>query len=163
MRVNHRKIEIVLGSESDLNQTLGGLEVLKNSGVPYRVHIISCHRNPEDLRLYARDEVTEEMILIAAGSKAFALPGVLQSWLQYFGKKLVCIGVALEGKTPKASVAARLSIEELPGNPVLLQNGNAYFGFEGFAAACRDALTKDFAIPLCSQPKPARLSVITKL
>jgi len=160
MTGNNREIEIVLGSQSDMDQIQGGLEELGKRGVRFRVHIISCHRNPEDLRLYARDRVTEDMIVIAAAPTQAALPGVLQSWLRYFGKELVwVIGVALKGKTPRANTAATLAIDELPDNPVLLQNGTAYFGPEGFAAACRDAATKEFAMKVIPD-KPARLDFI---
>jgi len=141
-------IEIVVGSESDMPQIEGGLDALALYGAIYHLHIVSCHRNPDALRRYVNDMVPDGKVVIAAASKAAALPGVLQAWLWNFEKDVPVLGVALRGKTEKASQAARLSIEELPGNPVVLADGEtAYFGAEGFVAACKAAMTVEFLIP----------------
>jgi len=148
-------VEIVLGSESDVPQIESGLKTLELYGASYRVHVISCHRNPEDLRQYAESISADGRVVIAAAGKAAALPGVLQSWLRYFGKEIPVIGVALKGTTAESDMAAKLSIEELPGNPVFLsQKQDAYFGPEGFAEACKLAMTSEFFIPEVKQRKP---------
>ena len=56
--------------------------------------------------------------------------------------------VALDGKSRDENLAATLSIEQLPGNPVILdEQGWAYCGSAGFLAACVSAATKDFFVP----------------
>ncbi len=152
-------IEIVLGSESDLPQVQGGLDELRNAKVSFRLHIISCHRNPGVLRRYAEESVPRNATVIAAAGKAAALPGVLQAWLREYGKgEVPVLGVGLVGKTDQENAASILSIEELPGNPVVLEGaGKAYFGGKGFLQACTDAVTKEFFLPP-SAPKDAKLS-----
>lgn len=149
-------VEVVLGSESDLPQAERGLEVLRRSGVRFRVHVVSCHRNPDALRQYAASMVPMNATIIAGAGKAAALPGVLQSWLRFYEKgHTPVVGVALQGKTDRETTAARLSIEELPGNPVVLMKyGQVYTGIGGFAAACEDACTKEFFIPTAASKEP---------
>ncbi len=139
------RIEIVLGSESDLPQTVEGRQFIHDAkGVESHLHIISCHRNPEALRNYAQS-LPDNCVIVAAAEKATALPGMLKAWLNHFGKSNIpVIGVALKGNTPEADTAARLSIEELPGTPIVLNYGRAYFGREGFTIACLHAVESEF-------------------
>jgi phosphoribosylaminoimidazole-succinocarboxamide synthase len=154
-------IEIVIGSESDLPQIEQGLDVLRKKGVRFMVHVVSCHRNPEALRQYAETMVPENATVIAAAGKAAALPGVLQAWLRHYGKGYIpVLGVALNGNRDGDLAAARLSIERLPGTPVILRaEGEAYATSEGFAAACADASEKEFFVPE-SSPKEAKLNFV---
>ena len=89
--------------------------------------------------------------------EAAALPGIIKSWLCYFGKSHIpVIGVAFKGKDWKADMAARLSIENLPGQPVEMdENGNAYFGPEGFEKACISAVNDEF-LPKAIEVKPVK-------
>ena len=117
-------VEVLLGSESDLPQVESGFAELRKCHVPFRVHIVSCHRNPEVLRRYAEDLSPNTGLVIAAAGKAAALPGMLNSWLRHFGKWYIpVVGVALQGNTQNANNAALLSISELPGNPCLGSRG----------------------------------------
>jgi phosphoribosylaminoimidazole-succinocarboxamide synthase len=149
-------VEIVLGSESDLPQIEGGFGVLRRNNVHFRVHVISCHRNPDTLRQYAALMVPPDATVIAAAGKAAALPGMLQAWLQYYGHgHIPVIGVALNGNEDSDLTAARLSIERLPGTPVILEaKDKAYAGREGFALACRNACVMEFFVPRRSPKEP---------
>jgi len=155
-------VEVVIGSESDLDQIQSGLDELRQKGISFRVHVISCHRNPEELRQYARTVPLGTNVIIAGAGMAAALSGVLSSWLREFRKDFIpVIGVAFKGKDFTADDAARLSIEQLPGKSVMLdQEGKAYFGPEGFVAACRDAASREFLSPPL-QTKEAKLNLIT--
>ena len=143
-------VHVVLGSESDRDQAQNGLNWLGIDTPPEvtaELDIISCHRNPEELRRFA-ETVREDSVIIAGAGKAAALPGVLQSWLKYFGKgHIPVLGVAFDGGTDEANRAARLSIEQLPGTPVILSSGGtAYFGSEGFLNACGAAIVNEFFV-----------------
>ncbi len=139
------RIEIVLGSRSDLDQTEEGRLLLSlQSKVNAHLHVISCHRNPETLRNFVAG-LGRNCVVIAAAGKAAALPGIIRSWLEYFGKgDIPVLGVALEGNSDASDYAARLSIEELPSRSVILDGDQAYFGGKGFLKACMDAVKNEF-------------------
>lgn len=141
------RVEIVLGSDSDMAQTRSGRQFVHHAkGVESHMHIISCHRNPETLRNFAQS-LPDNCIVVAAAGKAAALPGVLQAWLNYFGKSNIpVLGVGLEGDTKDANEAARLSIEQLPGEPVIMPSRHAYFGRAGFLMACKHAVESEFLV-----------------
>ncbi|MFA6099837.1 MAG: AIR carboxylase family protein [Patescibacteria group bacterium] len=146
------KIEVVIGSKSDFGQMEDGLALLKRARdadeAEVHCHVISCHRNLKKLMQYAHD-LPNDVIVIAGAGMAAALPGVLKTMLNEEGKSHIpVIGVAFKGKTKKDNLAARLSIECLPGQPVHLKpNGKAHYGPKGFADACRSALYDEF-IPM---------------
>jgi phosphoribosylaminoimidazole carboxylase PurE protein len=154
-------VEVVVGSTSDLEQIEKGLDELRVKKIPFRVHVISCHRNPDELRKYARYIIRNDATVIAAAGKAAALPGVLSAWLRFYGKAHIpVIGVALKGKNYAENEAAALSIEQLPGNPVILgDDKRAFFGSDGFHAACVSAATKDFFVP-SSTSKEAQFDIM---
>lgn len=152
-------VEIVIGSESDRPQLEAGLAFLSSVGesrARHRSLVISCHRNPYDARGFA--EICKADIVIAGAGEAAALPGILKSWLCYFGKAHIpVIGVAFKGKNEKADMAARLSIENLPSQPVEMdEKGNAYFGPEGFEKACVSAVNDEF-LPKSMESKPVKI------
>lgn len=149
VRLSPVRLDLVLGSRSDLaqaNAALERLDALKKEGIVMpRVHIISCHRHPEGLRRYA-EELKDVDVIIAGAGKAAALPGVLKSWLRFYTKNSIpVIGVAFTGNTSASTLAAKLSIEELPEQPVLLYyEDDAYVGASGCLAACERAVMGEF-------------------
>jgi phosphoribosylaminoimidazole-succinocarboxamide synthase len=158
-----RNIQVLVGSESDLTQIQGGLDWLANH-TRYSASVISCHRNLEELRAFAKDLGSEgdgtDYVIIAGAGLAAALPGIIKSELCRVGRSdIPVIGVAFKGKTEREDLAAILSIECLPGQPVELdRNGNVYFGHEGFLEACKAAIGHEF-MPKSMEPKPARLNI----
>ena len=162
-----RRVEVVLGSRSDLAQAHNGLQHLQQmvGDENLQVHIISCHRNPDALRQYALrvggvgHRLKIDAIIAGAGMAA-QLPGTLKAWLDLYGKSAIpVLGVGFKGKTLEADFAARLSIEQLPGCPVYGQSdGQAYFGEAGFLAACEAALTHEF-LTRQNTPKPHELNI----
>jgi hypothetical protein len=53
-----------------------------------------------------------------------------------------------------------LSIEELPGQPVMLDpEGHAYFGAEGFLEACKAAVYDEFLRNKCNSSKEPKLGM----
>lgn len=153
------KVEIVVGSESDLPQLEAGYRFLYSIGesrAKYRVSVISCHRNPQALLDFVQG--TEADLIIAGAGEAAALPGIIKSQVCVRSRgNIPVIGVALKGKNEKADMAARLSIENLPGQPVEMdEKGNAYFGPEGFEKACHSAVNDEF-LPKKMEAKPVKI------
>ncbi len=159
------KIEVVVGSKSDFSQMEAGLEVLKRAqmeGVAeVHRHVISCHRNPADLARYVSHNLPDDAVVVAGAGMAAALPGMLKALLILEGKtKIPVIGVAFAGETEEDNLAARLSIERLPGQPVLLApDGKAYFGPLGFENACLAALCHEFLPTEPPANKPALFDI----
>lgn len=138
--VQGKKILVICGSESDLDSVK---KVYDQTAISERIttHVISCHRNPDALRrLVTSGEIDKFDVVICAGGKAFALPGVLDA-LVYADMKIIPIaGVALGEPGSKSLLAAQLSIEEIPGQPVIINEitGQAYSGEQGL----RDLLNR---------------------
>ena len=154
-------IDVVIGSESDLPQVqdvLAEVEEWPGAGT-VRLHVCSCHRNPEMLRMYLK-ELTDVDVVVAAAGKAAALPGVVKGWLGHFGKdQIPVIGVGLEGQSCDDNDAAELSITQLPGSPVeLARDGRAYFGTHGLMAALQAAVSDEF-LPKTIHPKQAKFNL----
>jgi phosphoribosylaminoimidazole-succinocarboxamide synthase len=159
VRARRPKIEILLGSESDLPQIEDGLSYLRNNA-DFRVHVISCHRNPDLLRQFAENRQDGADLVIAGAGKSAQLPGVLKSWLCYYKRpEIPVVGVAFESKSEQADRAAIDAIEELPSQPVELDPaGHAYFGSKGFYDACVAAVEHEF-LPKAFEPKPAKFNI----
>jgi len=152
------KISIVVGSESDLPQIMAGVNWLKSEGIDYDINVISCHRNPVELLNYISRFKAD--IIIAGAGEAAALPGIIKSHLSCMGfDNIPVIGVAFKGKNSKADIAAKLSIENLPGQPVELSwYDEAYFGPDGFEGACIAACQYEF-LPKKIEAKPAKFNI----
>lgn len=138
-----RKIAVVFGSESDIPRVRHAI-----NGTPVAAHVVSCHRNPIELQIFALNGCRGADVVIAAGGKAFALPGVLDAFLHDADHDIPVIGVAL-GEPGSASLeAARLSIAELPGQPVVMDEMHdwVYQGPEGFARALDRAMHGEFPV-----------------
>ena len=148
-----KKVAVILGSENDLPYVDDIIRTWKagNESGQIRdlaVHVISCHRNPEKLREWAEKFGKDYDLIIGAGGKAFAMPGVLDAWLYHFhhekgifpqviGVALGPVNVTIGKKQSKALQAAILSIDEIPGQPVLMNElrEGVYTGTNGFKEA----------------------------
>jgi phosphoribosylcarboxyaminoimidazole (NCAIR) mutase len=145
VEVPQRKIGIVVGSKSDIPQLTAGLQIL-NESADYRVDVFSCHRNFSQLADWTEGCLSEKDVIIACAGMAAHLPGWIKSKLCAMDRpELPVIGVALEGKTQEDDFAAITAISRLPGQPVEMDDdGQPYFGPEGFARACQAAVTAEF-------------------
>jgi phosphoribosylcarboxyaminoimidazole (NCAIR) mutase len=142
-----RRIEIILGSESDLPQLVQALELLCNQrAADYRVSACSCHRTTTELFEFLSTDGRKADVIIAGAGKAAALPEIVKARLcQQGDSHIPVIGVACKGETEQDDLAAKTSIECLPGTPVELdENGHAYFGRQGFIDACMAATWHEF-------------------
>ena len=107
-------VAVIMGSASDRDTMQGCVEVLERLSIPYEVHVMSAHRQPEKVRqfgLMAREQGFE--VLIAGAGGAAALPGALASWTT-----LPVIGVPLQSSELKGVDALYAIAQMPPGIPV---------------------------------------------
>ena len=114
-----KNVAIVCGSESDLPEAKDLIGRVHCSVARVSVHVMSCHRNPEQVQNFAKDWCSGADVVIGMGGKALALPGILDAWLYVYEKDIPVIGVALGEPGSKSLQAAQLSIEELPSLSVI--------------------------------------------
>ena len=109
----HRKIAIVMGSQSDFSTMKDCVKILKSLKISFDVKIVSAHRTPKRLYEFAkRSEKSYSVIIAGAGGSAH-LPGMIASLTT-----VPVIGVPIESKKLKG-LDSLLSIVQMPkGIPV---------------------------------------------
>ena len=154
-------VQILVGSRSDLEQINIGLTHLRGKA-KFVVSVMSCDRNPEELRNFAHDVLPCADVIIAGAGMSARLPGAVKSHLCCFGhSEIPVIGVAFAGKSEAENIAARAAIEEIPGKPLEVDgDGRAYFGWEGFKEACIASFSHEFQ-PKDITAKPAEIGIIS--
>ena len=137
-----RKLAVVFGSRSDRAKAEVQLAVAqKYVGNRFLgkldVHVMSCHWNPMHVAGFAEFGCSGADIVIAVGGKAFALPGVLDAHLHANGWRIPVIGVALGEEGSEELLAAELSISQIPGQTVLMDEmaGIVYRNADGLSRA----------------------------
>lgn len=80
-----KELQVLLGSKSDLKRAKEVFEFFKKKKIDFDQYTISCHRNPFKLLYYAFSLPTNARVLMIGGL-AYAAPGILRGWLNYFGK-----------------------------------------------------------------------------
>lgn len=164
-----KKIAIIFGSKSDLKDPI--VNLIKGARVRHvqsgelasiDVHTVSCHRNPADLRRFVLEEKCRGVdAIIAAGGKALALPGDCKALINEAGLNIPVVGVALGKSHSKPLSAAQLSIDELPEQPVVMDeiNNRVYTGPDGLQAAIERTVLGEFPPPKPPVDKPAKFDV----
>jgi len=119
-----KKIAIILGSKSDLVKLEAGFDLLKKLKIPYKLDIISAHRNPEKLRgvCLGLEKKGFEVVIACAGMAA-ALPGFVASLVD-----IPVIGVAMKGGLLDG-LDALMSIVSTPRGIGLSSTGVGKSGF----------------------------------
>lgn len=73
-------VSVIMGSDSDLDKVKPGLELLEKFKVPFEVDIVSAHRTPERMVLWAKNAHLRGIkVIIAAAGGAAHLPGMVAS------------------------------------------------------------------------------------
>lgn len=108
------KVGILLGSQSDEAVMKGCTDYLSRFGIPFEMHILSAHRQPDETAAFVKQaEERGFAVLIAAAGMAAHLPGVVAA-----NTTLPVIGVPLAG-SELHGVDALYSIVQMPaGIPV---------------------------------------------
>ncbi len=111
---NRNRVAILMGSVSDEPVMKKCSDVLDHFGVDYEVHILSAHRNPDEVDAFAMDAEGKGFAVIIAGAGMAAhLPGVLAA-----KTVMPVIGVPLEGSA-LGGLDALFSMVQMPsGIPV---------------------------------------------
>ncbi len=160
MNEKTQRVIIICGSDTDLPQVRSACE-----NVPWKkritIYVISCHRNPQDLKSFIFNRLTDGDIVIGAGGKALALPGIIDAWAHFFRKNIRVAGVALGEPGSNALLAAQLSIEEIPGQPVIINEvtGKAYTGTNGLRELLDRIESGKLPPPKPRKEKPVQLNV----
>ena len=107
-------VGIIMGSDSDWPTMQAAADICEKFKVPYETRVVSAHRTPIDMTVYAMEAHTRGLRVIIAGAGGAAhLPGMVASL-----SPLPVIGVPVESKTLKG-LDSLLSIAQMPaGVPV---------------------------------------------
>ena len=116
-------VSIVMGSQSDLATMKEASKALKKFGVSHELNVISAHRTPKEVSLFAEKARTRGIKVVIAGAGGAAhLPGMIAAYTE-----LPVIGVPVSIGSLKGEDAL-LSIVQMPkGVPVAtVAIGNAW-------------------------------------
>jgi len=107
-------VGVIMGSKSDYEVLLPGIELLRELGVPHEVRVVSAHRTPDWMFEYASKAESRGLrVIIAAAGGAAHLPGMVAS-----KTVLPVLGVPIPA-TLLNGVDSLLSIVQMPkGVPV---------------------------------------------
>ncbi len=116
-------IGIVIGAESDRPVMQPAMDELSERGIKFEVTVASAHRDPDQVREYARGAHTRGLkVIIAGAGLAAALPGLVAAYTD-----LPVIGVPIHAENAvSGGLDALLSIAQSPdGTPVASVGVNA--------------------------------------
>jgi 5-(carboxyamino)imidazole ribonucleotide mutase len=107
-------VGIIMGSDSDWPTMQAAADICEKFKIPYEARVVSAHRTPIDMTVYAIEAHTRGLRVIIAGAGGAAhLPGMVACLTP-----LPVIGVPVESKTLKG-LDSLLSIAQMPaGVPV---------------------------------------------
>ena len=109
-----KKIGIVMGSDSDLPIVQKAIDVLKEYGADYEVHIFSAHRTPEQAREFSRNARANGFsAIIAAAGKAAHLAGAIAA-----NTTIPVIGLPIKSSTLDGLDALLSTVQMPSGIPV---------------------------------------------
>ena len=108
------RVAIVIGSESDREIMSESGKYLDYFSIPWEMHVLSAHRNPEETAAFAKNAADDGIsVIIAAAGMAAHLPGVIAAHTD-----LPVIGVPLDTSALNG-LDALYSIVQMPaGIPV---------------------------------------------
>ena len=112
--MDHIKLGIIMGSQSDWSTMREAADVLDELGVSYETKIVSAHRTPDRLWSYGESAVARGLQVIIAGAGGAAhLPGMMAS-----KTRVPVIGVPVQ-TSALSGVDSLYSILQMPrGYPV---------------------------------------------
>ena len=109
----HRKIAIVMGSQSDFSTMKDCVKIIKSLKISFDLKIVSAHRTPKRLYDFAKKSEKSYSVIIAGAGGSAHLPGMIASLTT-----VPVIGVPIESKKLKV-LDSLLSIVQMPkGIPV---------------------------------------------
>ena len=114
MAVRETQVSVIMGSDSDLPIMKGAIDILNKFGISHEVKILSAHRSPKEVSLFAENAgLMKRKVIIAGAGGAAHLAGVIASLTT-----IPVIGVPMETKYLKG-IDSLLSTVQMPsGVPV---------------------------------------------
>ena len=109
-----KKVAIIMGSDSDLPIVEKGINVLKEYGVPFEVHVYSAHRTPVETADFVKSAKDNGFgVLIAAAGMAAHLAGAIAA-----NTVLPVIGIPVSCKNTGCMDALLATVQMPSGIPV---------------------------------------------
>ena len=109
-----KKIAVIMGSDSDLPVVEKAVNVLKEYGVPFEVHVYSAHRTPEEARAFALGARENGFgAMICAAGMAAHLAGAFAA-----NTTLPVIGIPIAGSKLDGMDALLSTVQMPTGLPV---------------------------------------------
>ncbi len=109
-----RKIGIIMGSDSDLPVVEKAIDMLKEFGVPYEVHVFSAHRTPVEAAEFSKNARANGFgAIIAAAGMAAHLAGAIAA-----NTTLPVIGIPVKSTTLDGMDALLSTVQMPTGIPV---------------------------------------------
>ncbi|MGH4037742.1 MAG: 5-(carboxyamino)imidazole ribonucleotide mutase [Sphaerochaeta sp.] len=106
------KVAVIMGSSSDLDKVKPAINVLKDLGIAYSVHILSAHRTTDETIEFARDAHKTYSVIICAAGMAAHLAGIVAA-----NTTIPVIGIPISARL--GGMDALLSTVQMPsGIPV---------------------------------------------
>ncbi len=103
-------VGILMGSKSDAETMSETEKILKERKIPYEINVLSAHRNPDKVRIYAKSAKKKGIkVLICGAGMSAALAGVVSAYTE-----LPVIGVPMHTKALKG-LDSLLSTVQMPG------------------------------------------------
>ena len=109
-----KKVAVIMGSDSDLPIVEKGINVLKEYGVPYEVHVYSAHRTPTECAKFVKGAKSRGFgVIIAAAGMAAHLAGAIAA-----NTVLPVIGIPISSKNTGGFDALMSTVQMPSGIPV---------------------------------------------
>ena len=109
-----KKVGIIMGSDSDLPIVEKGINVLKEYGVPFEVHVYSAHRTPVETADFVKSAKDKGFgVIIAAAGMAAHLAGAVAA-----NTVLPVIGIPVSCKNTGGFDALLATVQMPSGIPV---------------------------------------------
>ena len=106
-------VGIIMGSDSDLPVMRDASDALTEFGIAHEVRVISAHRTPQAMLVYAERAAERGLQVIIAGAGGAAhLPGMVAA-----ATTMVATAMRLPIKVPKVSLGMKSRIQGLNPHP----------------------------------------------
>jgi phosphoribosylaminoimidazole-succinocarboxamide synthase len=128
-----KNVLLLFGSDSDITPEVKAVLADPARKAKVTAHAMSCHRNLMELAGYIALVGRRFDLIAGYGSMAFAQPGIVDALVASFKMETRVAGVACGEPGSEKLLAAQLSISQLPGQPVVMDDisGKVYTGPEG--------------------------------
>ncbi len=109
-----KKVAVLMGSDSDLPIVEKGINVLKDYGIPFEVHVYSAHRTPKETSDFVSSAKDRGFgVIIAAAGMAAHLAGAVAA-----NTTLPVIGIPISCKNTGGMDALLATVQMPSGIPV---------------------------------------------